>query len=297
MNSKVGIILVNYNGAKFNSECIDSIMKSTYRNFKIIVVDNASTDNSVEILEKYYINDITLIKSELNLGFSEGNNLGIEYALKNNCDYILMLNNDTVIEDNMIGIMLNESLKDGNAVISPKIYYYDNKNIVWSAGAQMLWKRGIPSQFGLNEEDSKEFDEEKYVEIATGCCLLFHKDVVNKIGYLSDEYFLYYEDTDYTTRMVRSGYKIKYIPAAKMYHRVSASTGGEESENYIYYNTRNRLIFNKKFNKENYITYITYFYFTRIFKIVMWIIKGKKNLVSATFRGIRDYRKGVRGKI
>ncbi|MDO4536181.1 MAG: glycosyltransferase family 2 protein [Clostridium perfringens] len=290
-NNKIGIILVNYNGAKYNKECIDSIKNSTYKNYEIIVVDNASQDNSVELLKKDY-EDLTIIESKENLGFSGGNNLGIDYGLKNNCEFILLLNNDTKIENNMLENMINVSIENNKAVISPKIYYYDNKEIIWSAGAKMFWKRGIPAQNGINEIDTGRYDLLDEVDIATGCCLLIHKDIVKKVGLLSLEYFLYYEDTDYIMRIKEKGFKVLYDPTSIMYHKVSASTGGEESENYIYYNTRNRLIFNNKFNRKNKIYYVPYFVLTRVVKIFMWLVQGKFNLISATICGIKDYIQG-----
>lgn len=290
--NKVGIILVNYNGAKFNGECIKSIKESTYRNYEIIVVDNASNDNSVELLEAQFKNDITIIKSDINLGFSEGNNLGIKHALEKECEFILLLNNDTTIAKDMIEVMVEKSIIKNNAVISPKIYYYDNPNTIWSAGAKMEWKRGIPAQNGLNEDDNNVYDNEELVEIATGCCLLFNKYIIEKVGLLSNEYFLYYEDTDFTTKIVRSGFDIVYLPTAKMYHKVSASTGGVESSNYIYYNTRNRLIFNGKYNKSNRATYIPYFYVTRIIKCIKWCLSGRRDLIKASIDGIKDYYNG-----
>ena len=116
------------------------------------------------------------------------------------------------------------------------------------------------------------------------------------MGLLSDDYFLYYEDTDYCMKVRNKGYKIVYEPTAVLYHKVSASTGGEISPGYIYYNTRNRLIFNKRFNKENKFTYLSYFYLTRVAKIALWIVTGKKNLIKATFSAISDYNNGIMGK-
>lgn len=295
MDNKVGIILVNYNGAKFNSDCIESIKKSSHSNFEIIVVDNASNDESVMILERDYSKDIVLIKSAENLGFSGANNLGIDYALSNGCDYVMLLNNDTIIDKDMINIMIRES--NAEIVITPKIYYFDNNKVIWSAGGKMLWKKGIPYQLGLGEEDKSQYNLSYNVEIATGCCLLIPKKVIRKIGKLNDDYFLYYEDTDLSVRMLKEGFKIKYIPNAFMYHRVSASTGGEESYIYIYYNTRNRLLFNKIYNSKNKVYYTTYFYITRLFKIIKWILEGRRDLCSATIKGIVDFYSEQLGKL
>jgi GT2 family glycosyltransferase len=295
--NKVSIILVNYNGRKYNKECLDSILSSDYKNFEVIVVDNASTDNSVEELEEIYKDKITIIKSLVNLGFSGGNNIGIDYAISKGTDYVMLLNNDTYIEPNMISTMLETSINENYSVVSPKIYYFDNKEKIWSAGAVMNWKRGLASQRGIDTIDSGLFDERVSVEFGTGCCLLIPSKIINLVGLLSEEYFLYYEDTDYCTRIIRSGFKIVYEPKAVLYHKVSSSTGGVESFNYIYYNTRNRLLFNSKYNKENKYYYLSYFYFTRIAKVVKWLFSGKRELIRATFEAISDYNNNRLGKI
>lgn len=295
-SKKIGIILVNYNGEKYNNECIDSILESTYENYEIIVVDNDSKDNSVKILEERYSDKITLFKNKHNSGFSEANNIGIEIAKNKKCDYILLLNNDTVIMPDCIEVMLKSSIDNCNSVVSPKIYYYDDKELIWSAGAKMLWKKGLAAQTGINKKDNGEYNKRINVEFATGCCLLIPMEVINKVGFLSTDYFLYYEDTDYCVRIIKEGFNIIYEPEAVLYHKVSASTGGEESYLYIYYNTRNRLIFNSKNNKEN-ITYcLLYFYVTRIAKFVLWLLKGKFELIKASFDAIKDYNNGVIGK-
>lgn len=295
-SKKIGIILVNYNGEKYNGECIESILESTYKNYEIIVVDNASSDNSVNLLEKNYGKRITLFKNSKNQGFSEANNIGIKIAQDKKCDYILLLNNDTVIMNDCIENMLKCSIDNNDSVVSPKIYYYDHKDTIWSAGAKMLWKKGLASQNGINKKDNGEYNERINVEFGTGCCLLIPMEVINKVGLLSREYFLYYEDTDYCIRILKEGFKIIYEPEAKLYHKVSASTGGEESYRYIYYNTRNRLLFNEKHNNSNKVYYLTYFYLTRIIKIFLWLIKGKYELIQSTFEAIKDYRNGVIGK-
>ena len=281
---KVSIILVNYNGKDYNKECIESIFNSSYKNIEVIVIDNDSNDN------------IDLMLSKNNLGFSGANNIGIQKALKNGCDYIVLLNNDTIIDRDLILNMIKASKEENDAIISPKIYYYDNKDIIWSAGADMRWKKGVTDQRGINQKDDGSFDKREEVEFGTGCCLLIPSKIISEVGLLSDDYFLYYEDTDYCMKVRNKGYKIVYEPTAVLYHKVSASTGGEISPGYIYYNTRNRLIFNKRFNKENKFTYLSYFYLTRVAKIALWIVTGKKNLIKATFSAISDYNNGIMGK-
>lgn len=294
MDEKIAIILVNYNGKDYNEECIKSILNSTTKNYEIIVVDNDSKDNSIELIREKFNDKVKLILAGENLGFSGANNLAIEYAIENNFDYVMLLNNDTVIDKNMISIMLDRS-RYGNYIISPKIYYYDNRDIIWSAGGTINWRKGLPIQYGINDKDNNEINEGKKIEFATGCCILIPMKCIKEVGLLSEEYFLYYEDTDYSTRILEKNFEIVYEPRAIMYHKVSASTGGEKSELYWYYMTRNRLIFNKKFNK-NTILYKIYFGCTMAIKIPVYFVTGNRKALYGSIKGICDYMKGIYGK-
>ena len=292
---KIAIILVNYNGKEYNEECIKSIFESSYKNLEVIVVDNDSKDGSPELLREQFGDKINLIMAEENLGFSGANNIGIKKALEDGCDYVVLLNNDTLIDKDLIYNMLNASKEENDAVISPKIYYYDNKDIIWSAGADMRWKKGVTDQRGINQKDNGSYNKREEVEFGTGCCLFIPSKVIKEVGYLTDDYFLYYEDTDYCMRVRERGFKIVYEPTAILYHKESASTGGNLSKLYIYYNTRNRLIFNKRFNSKNKMSYMPYFYVSRLVKCALWAIKGRSDLVRITFSAINDYRKNING--
>lgn len=291
MNAKIGIIIVNYNGEKYTNDCIKSVLKSSYQNYLVIVVDNASTDNSVRLLEEFN-NKIVIIKNNENLGFSGANNIGIKYALENECEYVLLLNNDTEIDKELIKNMVDASIKNNNAIISPKIYYYDEPNKIWSAGGGLNWKKGLSFHYGQDEVDKGQFDQQKEIDFATGCCILIHKSVFDKIGFLAEEYFLYFEDTDFCVRAKRAGIKIIYEPKAKLWHKVSSTTGGEESLITLYYGNRNRLYFNNKFNNKNKLYWLSYFYITRLIKFLNWTIKGKIEKIKIISEAIYDYRNG-----
>lgn len=293
---KVAVILVNYNGAMYNEECIDSLLNSDYENFEIIVVDNASSDNSLNILQNKYRNSIKIIKSEENIGFSGANNLGIDLAKEIGCNYILLLNNDTVIKKDSIKEMMRLSNQYPNDAISPKINYFNKKNVIWSAGGGINWSKGLTFHYGMNEYDNNNFNNERVIEFATGCCLLLPLSIIEKVGYLEDQYFLYYEDTDYCTRIIKNGFTIRYCPTSIIYHKVSMSTGGGESELYCYYIDRNRLLFNKKYNDKKYISFLVYFYITRVIKILKWVLTGKMKLAKASLEGIKDFHKNKFGK-
>jgi hypothetical protein len=293
--SRVGIIIVNYNGEKYTNDCIKSVLKSSYQNYLVIVIDNASTDNSVTFLEKEFNNKIVIIKNKENLGFSGANNIGIKYALEYECEYVLLLNNDTEIDKDLIKNMVNVSIKNNNAIISPKIYYYNEPNKIWAAGGGLNWKKGLSFHYGKDEIDKGQYDQQKEIDFATGCCILIHKSVFDKIGFLAEEYFLYFEDTDFCVRAKRAGIKIIYEHKAKLWHKVSSTTGGEESLITLYYGNRNRLYFNDKFNKKNKMYWLSYFYITRIIKFIIWFLKGERLKINIIIEAKVNYKENKMG--
>lgn len=237
---KVGIILLNYCNYYLTIDCIESIKQSTYQNYEIIVVDNNSPDHSGKNLSQQ--EGIRFLQMEENLGFAAGNNRGIEVALSDGCEYVMLLNNDTVIDPNMIETLVSRA--DANTVVVPKMYYFDvegRKDILWYAGGILKYKSSDGIHIGGKQEDSKQYSIEGEVTFATGCCMMIHRAILEKVGLLREEYFMYCEDTDYSIRLNKSNVRILYAPNAKLWHKVSSSSGGEMSKFIVYYVVRNKI--------------------------------------------------------
>ncbi len=257
---KVGVIVLNYNGLENTLECVESL-KSSKRHVKgieIIIVDNDSTDNSKFRLSK--LKSVTLIFNKENLGYSGGNNVGIKHALKNQFDYILIINNDAYVDELFFKNIFKDS-KIGE-IISPKIYFapgfefhkdrYRATNlgkVIWYAGGSIDWSNIIGVHTGVDEIDTGQFDKNKEVDFATGACMLVKKEVFDKIGLFDEKYFLYLEDMDFCVRAKKAGFKIMFTPRAKIWHKNAAASGGSGSHLQDYYITRNRLLFAFKFAK------------------------------------------------
>ena len=282
---KVAIVLVNYNGFSDTMDCVNSIKKSNYKNYFIIVVDNCSTDSSFEVLKKQQeYQEFVLLKSEYNEGFSAGNNIGIEYALNEGAEYILLLNNDTIVEADFIEHLLEGfSFSQTCGATIGKIMCYPNKDIIWYAGGSLSKTTARTVHFRYGEEKNLLEEKISTVSFATGCCLCISREVIEKIGLLDEDFFLYEEDAEYSFRIQKYGYDIVYTPKSIIYHKVSASTGDGSSLTQ-YYAVRNKYILIKKcykgINKILAYAYSTLFFIYRCvrrkisFKYFMKGIKG-----------------------
>lgn len=286
LDGKIGIVMVNYNGEKFQNDCIETIYKSKYNNFDIIVVDNDSADNSIPLLKTEYP-DVIVMEMKHNYGVAKGNNIGIQFCLERGYEYILLLNNDTEIDPDMLGLLVKHA--DERTVTVPKMYYYPD-NEIWFAGGIINWDRATTPHIGINQIDVGQYDKEKDVEYSPTCCFLVHHSIFQKVGLMDEKYFMYYDDTDFCVRLSQKNCKIKYVPMAKLWHKVSSSSGGEESLTSVFYCSRNRLYFIDKFYKKK-KKVIIFFYLSRIMKCLIWIRKGKFNHVKTLVKGVLAYRK------
>lgn len=294
----ISVIIVNYNGKIYNQKCIESIKKSTiWERIRIIVVDNGSIDGSIDELEYQFKdeNQIFFIRLGDNYGFSKANNEGIKMAMKQECFYFLLLNNDTVIENDTIENLVN-CAQQKQRIIVPKIYYYEQKGKIWFAGGKFsrIIKKAI--HIGLNKLDNGKFNKASKCEFANGCCLLLNKDIIKKIGFLDERFFLYYEDTEYSFRAKKNGIEIWYCPKAKVYHKVNGATGGNDNANCAYYIARNWLLCNCLYLGKQWFLFIIYYFINRLAWIFIWLLHGRMDLIQATHQGIMDFKRKKWGK-
>jgi|SRR3989304_7749692 len=266
--TKVFVIILSWNVKKDTVETINSLLKSGINNFslKIVVVDNGSTDGSAREIAKLFKTSkikkgITtkLIELDKNLGFAEGNNVGIRYSLDSKADYVVLLNDDTLVDSKMLINLLAEikKYKDAGA-ISPKIYFAkgyefhkryissDLGKIIWYAGGNIDWDNVYGSNHGVDEVDVGQFDKVSETDFTTGCCVIFPRKVLTDVGLYDKRYFAYMEDADLSQRMKNAGWKVLYSPRAHLWHKVSQSSGiGSDLNDYFL--TRNRMLFGMRY--------------------------------------------------
>lgn len=270
---KIGIVIINFNSGKHTIDCINSFYEAELDGHKllIVVLDNGSVQDDFIKVKNYILVrdssvkrkniDLTIIRNEENTGFSEGNNIGIRYALKQNVEYVILLNNDTIVDKKFIKEIVKITNNDEKiGIISPKILFAkgfeyhkerykeeEKGKVIWYAGGIMDWKNIIGSHRGVDEVDKGQYDDITETDFATGCCMLIRKNVFEKIGYLDEKYFLYYEDNDFSQRARLARYKIMFAPNAVIWHKNAGSAGGSGSSLQDYYITRNRLMFGFKY--------------------------------------------------
>jgi GT2 family glycosyltransferase len=227
----VYIIIVNWNGWQNTCNCLTSLESVSYPNFEILIIDNGSTDGSTERIKSSFPH-VRIIELQENLGFSGGNNQGILYALNKGADYVLLLNNDVIVDPSFLISMVElfEQNSDIGAV-NPKIYYLNHakEKVLWGAGGKTnLWLAASGNR-GQDEVDRGQFDEPTEVDFVTGCCMLMSREALILTGLFDQAYFIYYDDVDWSFRLQRRGLTTYYTPHAKIWHAVSAANMTIES--------------------------------------------------------------------
>ena len=236
---------------------------------------------------------LTLIKNEKNYGFAEGNNIGMRYALKAlNPNYVLLLNNDTVVDKEFLGELVKVGEEDEMVGFAgPKIYYYDfngRRDVINFAGGKLSMWKGQSCHIGYNKIDKGEYDRTREVDYLEGSCFLIKNKVVNHIGMLDVQYFLYWEETDFCARAHKVGYNIVYVPKAKIWHKIAAASGGTSNTLSAYYMTRNRFLFMK--NHASLTQVITFLLYSILFQF--WVTCIILGIYYKNIGAIRSFLKG-----
>src|SRR6267378_3964832 len=218
VNSLVSIIILNYNAGDLLSECVESVFKTTYDNFEVIVVDNASKDNSHKKCKTKF-EKIHLIENEHNLGYCEGNNIGIKEAKG---DYVVILNPDTIVEPSWLEELLSAHKTLGDGMYQPKLLSMENHKIFNSAG-NMIHVFGFGYSRGKGEGDIGQYDKPEVIGYSSGACLFMSSKILDKIGMFDPFLFAYHDDLDLGWRAAQLGIKSYYIPKSTVYHADSYS--------------------------------------------------------------------------
>ncbi len=293
----LSIITVNYNGLKDTCSLIDTIPFNEYP-LEVIVVDNASKEDEGSVISQRYP-QVKVIRSDKNLGFAGGNNLGIKAALG---DYLFFVNNDTLFfrgtrcEVRGAGIdSLIERLKSNPHIgaVCPKIRFAWDDAPIQFAGYTPLSPITMRNRsIGFGEKDKGQYNEAHSTPYTHGAAMMVKREVIEKAGLMPEDYFLYYEELDWSMMIRRAGYEIWYEPACTIYHKESQSTG-QNSPLRTYYITRNRLLFTKR-NIDapgNYLSYLYQILLVGSRDMLKYLVQGKTNMAKAVIQGIINFFK------
>ncbi len=291
-SGEVAVVIVNYNSQDFVIRCLASLMKHVSQKLCLIVVDNSEQDDTSKIRENF--KTVICISNAENGGFAAGCNIGMKKAIELNVGYILLLNPDTLATDDFIDPLLmamEQNLEFG--IVCPKILLNDNEKHVWYGGSTMNWWFKGPVQLTGKSEEDLVYGEVPFI---SGCAMFIRSAAVKSIGYMDEDYFLYFEDADYCQRFLVGGWKLGYIAEATIFHYLSA-TIGVQSENAVYFISRNRVKFLRHWAK--WYQFLFFMLFNTLVKlpgavIIFGLIKGKPELAKAYSKGFWD---GVRGKL
>lgn len=244
---RIGVVTVTYNSGEVIDDFWESLRVQTYRNFLLFVIDNASGDDTRQKIRQYHDPRIVLIANDENNGGTGGDNQGITAALAAGCDSVLLLNNDTTFEPNLIRKLVAGLETYDCQMIAPKMLFHDRPRHLWCAGGRFsLWQTYAGVHRGEGRLDRGQFDEVMQVSYCPTCCMLIRRVVFESIGIMDENYFLYWDDTDLCLRAAKAGFTLVYLPEAVLWHKVSSLTGGYQSRAALRYVVRNRTYFIRK---------------------------------------------------
>jgi GT2 family glycosyltransferase len=245
-NGKIGVVTVTYNSGKVIDEFMDSMLAQDYQNYTLYIIDNASADDTLSKVSKYPDERIVVIPNQDNVGVAAGNNQGIVDSIKNDCSHVLLINNDTVFDPDLLSNLLAGLSEYNCPMIVPKIMFHHDPNEIWCAGGYFDTRfTGEGKAYGTGEIDKGQYDKAMPISFAATCCMLITIDVFNIVGLMDEKYFVYYDDTDFCWRAMKQQQVLYYEPRIKMLHKAGSLTGTGSSFT-TYYSTRNKIYYVRK---------------------------------------------------
>lgn len=243
ISPSVCFIVLNWNQPDMTGDCLVSLAEQDYGNFHVVVVDNGSEDGSAGLLRERFP-WVTIIELPTNIGYSPANNVGIGFALQKRYDYILLLNNDTVVAPDMLTHLVNVCESESSiGMTGPVIVYFEKPELIWSAGAEFDWRDGSITR-SLADQSASVIDVATPLDVGflSSCAVCIKRQVLEEVGLLDERLFIYYEEADWSARASAAGWRSVLVPKARIQHKVSA-TMGTASPATEYYMSRNGLLF------------------------------------------------------
>jgi GT2 family glycosyltransferase len=307
MSKKLAIILVNWNSYALTNDTLQSLYQTTYKDYDIICVDNASTDESLNQLRINH-NNIIILTCDQNTGFTGGNNKGMQYALQHGYEYTLLLNNDVAVESDFLEPLVQALDANKNlGAVQPLIYFHHDRTLIWNAGSRYNKWLGVTKTIGYNKKDADQ--TERYqtdrnqnqgsvskIDWITGCAFMVKTELLKKVGLLYEPFFIYYEDVDLSFRIQQQGYDLGYAPRSVIYHiaGMSHKSAKKTAEGFVspkvhYLNARNHIWLLKKYTSVLHApTVVLYQSLYYLSVTAYFILRGRWKKIKALYKGIGE---------
>lgn len=284
---RVSIIILNLNSYDVTRDCLLSLRKVDYKNFEVVLVDNGSADSSADKLAEEF-REIRIIRNDRNLGFPGGNNVGIQDALGRGPDYVLLLNNDTIVAPDFLRELVQVAESDSRiGMVNPKIYFCEPADRIWHAGGVHKPWWSFPRTIGVHEQDDGKYNQTREVSFVTGCALLVKSEVVRQVGLLDELFFLGFEDLDWFMRAKDAGFISIYAPSSMIWHKGSHDTKKMGRPVKDYYATRNSILFARKHMANRYWPlYALSLGRFLAYRTAGYLVRAEFDRVNALYRGV-----------
>jgi GT2 family glycosyltransferase len=242
---QVTVVILNWNGIEDTRACLESLRLVDHQRQRILVVDNGSEGDQAGHLEREYAGFAEILRNDQNLGFAGGANVGIRRALEDGTDYVLLLNNDVTVDPKFLSAMLDAVSRHTNvAALCPRAFFADRRDVIYSTGGSVNLWTGVARQIGRGQRDRGQFERPAQRDYADGLCMLMPAESLATVGLLDEEYFAYWEETDWCIRAAEKGLRCYYVPEARVWHKAERSQQASNAFNYHY--RRNALMFVRK---------------------------------------------------
>jgi hypothetical protein len=286
INPLVSIIILNWNQTDITCEFLESTRSLTYKNYELLVCDMGSDIDPTERINAAGYPNTRVLRSHKNLGFTGGNNWGMRQAKG---DFVFIVNNDTEVTPDLLNVLLEPFYSDSSiGVTCPKIRFHHHPDIIQYAGFNPINVfTGRTTAVGSLEKDEGQYDKPSFTYGAHGCAMMVKKEVIDKVGMFPEKFFIYYEEWDWSSRILKAGYKIFYQPKGLIFHKESI-TMGKLSAIKVYYQTRNRILYMRRnTNFFQFLVFISFFTFFSVPKTLLtYLIKRQKEHFKSFIKGI-----------
>lgn len=287
MQPAVIAVVLNLNAEDDTAACLASLLASDYPALTVLLVDNGSPDGSGERLRQRFP-AVAYVQTGANIGFTGGNNRGIEWALAHGAEYVLVINNDTVVDGHAVSALVEAASRGGRVGgVAPKILYFAEPNRIWYGGGRFVTAKALGTHLREGLRDDAHGDEAvERVSFLTGCCILLSATALREVGSFAEDFFIYVEDTELSVRLARAGYDLLYQPAARILHRIPPGRGRDGTFQIVLRDRNRRRLVRRHYRWPERALFAAWFYPTRLIHLARYVARGDLARARAIVTGM-----------